>query len=267
MRGYKHKARWAYDERDVRAAGRTFAELDVDLDDVVDVELPAYRDVPERDPEEWHRPDWRRLMSWMVERARNKLLQEERPYEKWGAWTDIGPNGLPGGLTWQEFVSASSQARHLRNIAGTRPLQLLTWSGENWLLPRAYTELLDRWEQREEELIARARLCSCGAQGPYWGSGLPSSDSADGCSTSRAHPMLTVFCSSTGPTHSTVLRRSRWASPGSSRFPAATVNMTITCRSTASSGTDVHPPWRTSEASTRGSSTMPETISKSGLKD
>jgi hypothetical protein len=31
--------------------------------------------------------------------------------------------------------------------------------------------------------------------------------------------------------------------------------------------TDPHPAWRPSEASTRGSSTMPETISKSGLKD
>ncbi|MEV5463084.1 hypothetical protein [Streptomyces sp. NPDC002788] len=41
----------------------------------------------------------------------------------------------------------------------------------------------------------------------------------------------------------------------------------LTCRSTASSDTDSHPLWRPSEASTRGSSTMPEMISKSGLKD
>nr|BAU77545.1 hypothetical protein SAVERM_2p101 [Streptomyces avermitilis MA-4680 = NBRC 14893] len=60
MRCYKHKARWTYDERDIRAADRTFAELDLDLDDAVDVQLPAYRDAPERDPEEWHRPDWAR---------------------------------------------------------------------------------------------------------------------------------------------------------------------------------------------------------------
>lgn len=65
-----------YDERDIRAAGRAFAELELGLDDVVDVQLPPYRDIP---------------------------------------------------------------------------------------------ELLGRWEQRESELTARARLCSCGAQGPYWG--------------------------------------------------------------------------------------------------
>ncbi|MGW3498316.1 hypothetical protein [Streptomyces sp. NPDC001020] len=58
VRCYKYKAHWTYDERDIRAAGRTFAEMDVDLDDVVDVHLPVYRDVPERDPEEWHRPNW-----------------------------------------------------------------------------------------------------------------------------------------------------------------------------------------------------------------
>lgn len=170
VRCYKHKARWTYDERDIRAVGRTFAELDLDLDDVVDVQLPAYRDIPERDPEEWNRPNWRRLLvSWMFDRARNKLVQEERPYEEWGDWRQIGANGLPSDLTWEEFVASSSRARHLQNIAGTRPLQLLAWSGESWLLPRAYTELLDGWEQREEELTARARLCSCGAQGPYWG--------------------------------------------------------------------------------------------------
>lgn len=170
VRCYKHKARWMYDERDVRAAGQVLADLDVDLGDVVDVELPAYRDISEREPEEWHRPGWRRtLMSWMVERARFKLVQENRPCEEWGDWRAVGGNGLPGGLTWEEFIAYSSQARHLQNIAGTRPLQLLAWNGETWLLPRAYTEFLDRWEQRESELVDRARLCRCGAQGPYFG--------------------------------------------------------------------------------------------------
>ncbi|MFI9588326.1 hypothetical protein ACIHCQ_42590 [Streptomyces sp. NPDC052236] len=37
---YKHKVRWKYDEREIRRAGRSFAELRLDLDDVVDVELP-----------------------------------------------------------------------------------------------------------------------------------------------------------------------------------------------------------------------------------
>lgn len=171
VRCYKHKSRWTYDERDIRAAGGTFAELDLDLGNVVDVQLPPYRDVPERDPEEWQRPNWRRLLvSWMFDRARHKLFREERPYEEWGDWQAIGANGLPGGLSWEEFAASSSSSRHLQNIAGTRPLQLLTWSGENWRLPRAYADLLDRWEQREDELVARARLCSsCGEQGPYWG--------------------------------------------------------------------------------------------------
>ncbi|MGW2492584.1 endonuclease VII [Streptomyces sp. NPDC001606] len=72
VRCYRHKVRWMYDEPDILAAGRAFAELELDLDDVVDVQLPPYRDIPERDPEECHRPDWRRrLVSWMVDRARH----------------------------------------------------------------------------------------------------------------------------------------------------------------------------------------------------
>ncbi|MEW1552220.1 endonuclease domain-containing protein [Streptomyces tsukubensis] len=171
VRCYKHKSRWTYDERDIRAAGRALADLEVRLDDVVDVRLPAYRDLPDRDPEEWNRPDWRRrLMWWMFDRARNQLVEQGRHYDEWGSWRQIGANGLPGELTWEEFVSSSSSHRHLQNIAGTRPLQLLTWSGENWLLPRAYADLLDRWERREDGLVARARRCSsCGDQGPCWG--------------------------------------------------------------------------------------------------
>jgi hypothetical protein len=165
VRCYKHKARWMYDERDIRRAGQVLADLRLDPDDVVDVQLPSYGDTAERDPEEWSRPGWRRqLVSWMFRQARNKA-QEGRSCEEWNDdWRQVGANGLPGDLTWEEFVAASS-----RNIASTRPLQLLTWSGETWLLPRAYTELLDRWEQRDRELIARARICSCGAQGPVWG--------------------------------------------------------------------------------------------------
>jgi hypothetical protein len=53
-------------------AGQAFAELHLDPDDVVDVQLPAYRGVGEREPEDWSRPDWpRRLVSWMFRQARH----------------------------------------------------------------------------------------------------------------------------------------------------------------------------------------------------
>ncbi|EPH45361.1 endonuclease domain-containing protein [Streptomyces aurantiacus] len=171
LRCYKHKARWMYDERDIRRTGQRLAELPLNLDDAVDVRLPAYRDVGVCENEGLSRPDWRRqLVSWMFGQARLKA-QDGVPYEEWdGSWKHIGPNGLPGDLTWEEFVETSSWHRHSQNIAGTRPLQLLSWSGKNWLLPRAYVELLDRFEEAEEELVARARLCSsCGSLGPYWG--------------------------------------------------------------------------------------------------
>ncbi|MER0476843.1 endonuclease domain-containing protein [Streptomyces sp. Edi2] len=164
LRRYKYRGRWGYDERDIRRAGRTLADVPLDLDDVVEVRLPAYRDAGERDPEDWCRPEWRRqLMTWMFDLALRK--HHERPFEEREDWKAIGESGLPGGLTWEEFVEARNWS-----IAGTLPLQLLTWSEENWLLPRAYAELMDRWEQRENELVALARICSsCGARGPYWG--------------------------------------------------------------------------------------------------
>ncbi|MDJ0346965.1 endonuclease VII [Streptomyces sp. H10-C2] len=64
VRCYKHKARWTYDERDIRRAARTLAELPLVLDDVVELHLPAYRDQGE--PGDRQLPDWRReLVAWM----------------------------------------------------------------------------------------------------------------------------------------------------------------------------------------------------------
>jgi hypothetical protein len=94
VRCYKHKARWMYDERDIRRAGQVLADLRLDPDDVVDVQLPSYGDTAERDPEEWSRPGWRRqLVSWMFRQARNKA-QEGAP-AKSGTTTGgrSGPTG------------------------------------------------------------------------------------------------------------------------------------------------------------------------------
>ncbi|MEU5415768.1 hypothetical protein [Streptomyces clavifer] len=172
VRCYKHKGRWGFVERDIRRAGQTLAELRLDLEEMDVVQLPAYHAVGESDGEERSRTDWRQcLMSWMCGRARDKALREGRPYEEWcDSYLRIGDNGLPGGLGWEEFVAASNRYRHTLNMGGTRLLELLTWSGKQWLLPRAYIELLDRWAQREEELVDQARVCSsCGLKGPWWG--------------------------------------------------------------------------------------------------
>ncbi|MFH0179121.1 hypothetical protein [Streptomyces cacaoi] len=137
----------------------------------MEVQLPAYRDHGEQEPEDRGRADWRqRIASWMFWQARDKH-QEGRPYEEWdGSWKRIGASGLPGELTWDEFVAARSGIRRRENIANTRPLELITVSGGSLFLPRAYAALLDCWEQVEEGLVARARICKgCAAQGPRWG--------------------------------------------------------------------------------------------------
>ncbi|MET7571263.1 endonuclease domain-containing protein [Streptomyces sp. NPDC005492] len=171
LRCYKNKSKWTYDERDIRRAAQEFADFHLDADDTVEVQLPAYRDHDEQDPEDWGRADWRRkIASWLFWQARLKH-QEGRPYEEWDdRWKRIGVGGLPGELTWDEFLAARSGARLRENAANTRPLELMTFSGGSLFLPRAYAELLDRWERVEEDMVARARTCKgCAAQGPRWG--------------------------------------------------------------------------------------------------
>lgn len=172
LRCYKNKSKWTYDERNIRRAAQDFADFRLDVDDIVEVQLPAYRDHDDQDPEDDRgRADWRqKVASRMFWQARNKH-QEERPYEEWDdSWKRIGAGGLPGTLTWDEFVAAHSGTRLRENIANTRPLELMTFSDGSMFLPRAYAGLLDRWEQVEENLVAKARTCKgCAAQGPRWG--------------------------------------------------------------------------------------------------
>ncbi|MFJ6053603.1 endonuclease domain-containing protein [Streptomyces sp. NPDC092307] len=169
VRCYKFRSKWTYDERDIRRAAQVFADFRLDPGDVVEVQLPPYREHGDQDPEERGRADWReRIASWMYWHARH-THQRERPYdERDNSWQHIGASGLPGELTWDEFLAASIGSRH--SIGNTRPLELMTRSANGLLLPRAYADLLDRWEQVTEELIGRARTCSrCRAQGPRWG--------------------------------------------------------------------------------------------------
>lgn len=169
IRCYKNRSKWTYDERDIRRAAQAFADFRLDPGDVVEFQVPSYRERDDQDPEERGRADWReKIASWMYWDARHKH-QEQRHYEDWNdSWQRIGAHGLPGDLTWEEFTAANSGRR--QNIANTRPLELMTHSGGSLLLPRAYAELLDRWEQVAEDLVARARICNrCRAQGPRWG--------------------------------------------------------------------------------------------------
>ncbi|WP_331730256.1 endonuclease domain-containing protein [Streptomyces sp. NBC_01174] len=169
IRCYKNRSKWTYDERDIRRAAQAFADFRLDPGDVVEFQVPPYRERDDQDLEERGRADWReRIASWLYWNARRKQ-QEQRHYEDWDdSWQRIGFQGLPGDLTWEEFTAACSDRR--QNIANTRPLELMTCSGGRLYVPRAYAGLLDRWEQVTERLVAGARACSrCRAEGPRWG--------------------------------------------------------------------------------------------------
>lgn len=62
---YKNKSKWTYDDRGIRRGAQAFADFRVDAGDVVEVQLPAYRDHGEQAPEDRGRADWRgKIASW-----------------------------------------------------------------------------------------------------------------------------------------------------------------------------------------------------------
>ncbi|MDX3695029.1 endonuclease domain-containing protein [Streptomyces europaeiscabiei] len=136
-RRFKHGGRWRYLEQDIRRAGQALARLVFDPHDVVTVRLH------EASPAS--RPDWR---GWI---GSHLYTLPTRPGQ-------VGPSRTPD---WTALRSSTW------SLAGTFPLRLLTHAGGQWLLPRAFVELMDRWQERENELIAQAQLCKdCGTQGP-----------------------------------------------------------------------------------------------------
>ncbi|WP_331752639.1 endonuclease VII domain-containing protein (plasmid) [Streptomyces sp. NBC_00637] len=159
LRRYKHNNRWGFDDRDVRRVGQLLADMAVDFDDVVEVRFPAYPELLNGTILNWRH----QVATWMYHLARKQQTEED-----WGldSWKVIGANGLPGTLTWEMFVAVGNQPI----VAGTLPLQMLRWSGQSWLAPRSYVQMMDRWQEREAEMTATFRTCcSCGAQSPGWG--------------------------------------------------------------------------------------------------
>ncbi|MFF9786308.1 endonuclease domain-containing protein [Streptomyces nigrescens] len=141
VRRFRHGGRWKYIEQDIRQAGHALARFGLDLHDVVPVQFYGAGTSAGLRPE---RTDWRGAIG--------SYLSDLAP----------GQSTAPASLAWTASLWSST-----RSLAGTFPLRLLSHADGQWLLPRAYVELLDRWREREEDLTARARICKdCGAQGP-----------------------------------------------------------------------------------------------------
>ncbi|MFD0287682.1 endonuclease domain-containing protein [Streptomyces lutosisoli] len=164
VRGYKDKGRWKYDDRDIRRAGQTLAAVTVDHGDVVEAQVPSRRYFDDRASyEDWNRADWGRTLNyWIYDAARRSRRRDaSEAYDDfvsdvWSSRYTIGAHGLPGQLTFDELISFYGE----RTVAGTRPLKLLTWSGTHWVLPRAYADMLDRWQERDRALAEQARICT-----------------------------------------------------------------------------------------------------------
>ncbi|MEO3976994.1 endonuclease domain-containing protein [Streptomyces sp. CAU 1734] len=144
VRRYKHHGKWKYLEQDIRRAGQALAQFTFDPRDTAPAQLRRgdERPWPERVT------DWRaRIGSHMDTIASNNLNSAQTT--------------APDAATWATLRSSTW------SLAGTFPLRLLDHSDGQWLLPHACVELLDRWQEREEDLTARAGNCQdCGTPSP-----------------------------------------------------------------------------------------------------
>ncbi|WP_165989765.1 hypothetical protein [Streptomyces sp. YIM 98790] len=173
VRGYKNKGRWKYDDRDIRRAGKALAAVTVDHSDVMEAQVPSRRYFEDRESyDDWNRADWRRILNyWIYAAARRSRHRDLVPAygdfdsDFCSSWYEIGTHGLPGQLTLEELISSYGAC----TVAATRPFELLTWSGTRWVLPRAYADMLDRWQERDRALAEQARICTgCQQQGSRW---------------------------------------------------------------------------------------------------
>ncbi|MFG2210942.1 endonuclease domain-containing protein [Streptomyces sp. NPDC048638] len=161
LRRYKHKGRWKYVDGEVIKAGRQLAEISVDLEDRVTVNL-NYPSQARRDLMEGRGADWQGLIADSIFGQALRTRPRDCPTDQ-TSWKEIGPNGLPGGLEWDSLATLNEV------IGGTLPLRMLRWSGHSWSVPRAYHQLMSDWERRTMEAIERFRTCEgCGAQSTRW---------------------------------------------------------------------------------------------------
>ncbi|MEV4871348.1 hypothetical protein [Streptomyces syringium] len=96
VRCYKYRLKWTYDERDIRRTAQVFADFRLDPGDVVEVQVPPYREHGDQEPEERGRADWReQIASWMYWDARDKHRREGRTKSGTTAGSASAPAGCP----------------------------------------------------------------------------------------------------------------------------------------------------------------------------
>jgi hypothetical protein len=129
VRLFKVRGRWHVLGREVRRAAAEMAAVRLDWHDLVPV-----TDGPTR--------RWRRDITQAFESTGARTPAELKRY---------------GGL--HDTPQHAEQWCDWHRIAGTLYLSLVVPEAGRWCLPRAYADLLDRWEAQEDRLLAAARRC------------------------------------------------------------------------------------------------------------
>ncbi|MGW6941356.1 endonuclease domain-containing protein [Streptomyces xanthophaeus] len=164
IRAFKDKARWRYDERDIRRAGHQLVSVTVDPQDLVEVQIlrRERRADYSQPPDE---ADWRRGLAWQIHHA--AFLRSYRAGDGIPSDDVINEHGLPGQITLDNVINHYANT----SIGGLQPLRALTRTGPaSWSLPRACTTLLDCSQALEQTLLEQAQICSsCKSQGPRYG--------------------------------------------------------------------------------------------------
>ncbi|MGV9394173.1 hypothetical protein ACWDQL_34370 [Streptomyces olivaceus] len=143
------------------APRRPLAHLDLQPQQTAPLVLPR----PRRSPEN-RRDDWRaRLLEW-IEQAQYLHQHAQICGCRDTICRQSCSDQPPVPELTDPLALESLLARHRPPIlASTRPFPLLTYCAGNWLLPRAYCDLLTRAEEQARQLMVKASACSgCGAK-------------------------------------------------------------------------------------------------------
>ncbi|MYV49030.1 hypothetical protein [Streptomyces sp. SID2888] len=184
VRSYKHAGQWRFTPKDVLRAGRSVAELPWDSEDLVCLE---HAEQGARSLDGCTCTGWR--------------TEIRRVIDSVGAGSGCGCHSPQAAAAQQpRHTAVDCLLRRYQDytIACTLPVRALVWAGENWMVPRTLSCILDQRDEEENRLHAVGQPCG--------GCGALSSDSSWRTPTATGWKIICPACAAA--------RLRRWLRPG-----------------------------------------------------